>query len=190
MHSEIYYQLTWLMAWNIKRPVVLITTAVSRGRPELNVDWGYFLHKCRSSWLKLFFNNSYIHMKYSPCFRCYTDTSLHSQNLIILVNMPLWWTYLNLYGFLILFSSLGFHSHSYDCEICKQWLFSFFFLSDCCYDTTDIIGRSQACFSNNVCDELANIWWMPSCLWEPSILKNNEGNTIWRSFLWFDLYFR
>lgn len=29
--------------------------------------------------------------------------------------------------------------------------------SDCCYDTTDTIGCSQACFSNNACDELVNI---------------------------------
>ena len=138
-----------------------------------------------------------IHMKNSPCFRCYMDTSLHSQNLIILVNMPLWSTYLNLHGFSMHFLLLDFiviymivrfsvqiQSTISDSKYVFIWAMthSVFSLSDCCYDTTDIIGRSQACFSNNACDELANIWWMPSCLWKPSILTNNEGNTIWRSF--------
>jgi hypothetical protein len=151
------------------------------------------------SWLKI-----RIHMKYSPCFRCYMDTCLHSQDLIILVDMPLSWTYLNLHGFLMHFLLLDFiviymivrfsvriQGAISDLKCVFTWamMLSFFSLSDCCYDTTDIIGRSQACFSNNACDELANIWWMPSCLWKPSILTNNEGNTIWRSFLWFDLYF-
>jgi len=127
-----------------------------------------------------------IHMKNSPCFRCYMDTSLHLQTFIILVNMPLWWTYLNLYGFLMhfLLFSVQIQSTISDSKYVFIWAMtlSIFSLSDCCYDTTDIIGRSQACFSNNACDELANIWWMPSCLWKPSILTNNEGNTIWRSF--------
>ena len=60
-----------------------------------------------------------------------------------------------------------------------------FCVPDCCYDTTDTVGCSEACLSNNECSELANIWRMPPCLWKPPLYTNNEGNGILKIFFFF-----